>query len=342
MSSNDIEEAIEFSRKVNTIALNTVVDHLKNDEEVSNQEYANIFIYEGSDISLPLNSQTIDFIRSEHFEENYQVFYSYKIIHEHEETIVNEETKEEEIIKVGDDISSSDFISMYEKMIFDSEAEVKPTVKLLDFIRKVDSTSNTLKIRVDDVADVQLNTFFESKAFYNSMMAIQLDIFGDVNSNATAIAKEAKKIIEEFNKNNEGYMAVSLNNQADFINDSLSNALISLLIGCLLAVVVIYLFLRKIKSSLIIAVSMPLSVLLTLIVLYAMGITLNMVSVGGIAVGIGMLVDNSIVVLESITSEKEKGKNVLEASVDGVKLVIGSLIGSTLTSICVFFPILFI
>ena len=342
MSSNDIEEAIEFSRKVNTIALNTVVDHLKNDEEVSNQEYANIFIYEGSDISLPLNSQTIDFIRSEHFEENYQVFYSYKIIHEHEETIVNEETKEEEIIKVGDDISSSDFISMYEKMIFDSEAEVKPTVKLLDFIRKVDSTSNTLKIRVDDVADVQLNTSFESKAFYNSMLAIQLDIFGDVNSNATAIAKEAKKIIEEFNKNNEGYMAVSLNNQADFINDSLSNALISLLIGCLLAVVVIYLFLRKIKSSLIIAVSMPLSVLLTLIVLYAMGITLNMVSVGGIAVGIGMLVDNSIVVLESITSEKEKGKNVLEASVDGVKLVIGSLIGSTLTSICVFFPILFI
>ena len=87
---------------------------------------------------------------------------------------------------------------------------------------------------------------------------------------------------------------------------------------------------------------MPLSVLLTLVCLYAMGITLNMVSVGGIAVGIGMLVDNSIVVLESITSEKEKGKDVLEASLSGVKLVIGSLIGSTITSICVFFPILLI
>lgn len=342
MSPSDIEDAIEFSRNVNTVALNTVVDHLKNEEEVSNQEYANIFIYEGNDIDLPLNSQTIEFIRNEHFDENYQVFYSYKLNHEHEETIINEETGLEETIKVGDEIPSVDFIDMYERMTFDNEAEVKPTTRLLDFIRKVDSTSNTLKIKVDDVADVYLNTKYESKAFYNSKMAIQLDIFGDAESNASAIAKEAKEIIEEFNKNNDNYVVVSLNNQADFINDSLSNALISLIIGCLLAIVVIYLFLRKVKSSLIIGLSMPLSVLLTLVVLYAMGITLNMVSIGGIAVGIGMLVDNSIVVLESITSEKEKGKNVLEASIDGVKLVIGSLIGSTLTSICVFFPILFI
>ena len=131
-----------------------------------------------------------------------------------------------------------------------------------------------------------------------------------------------------------------LDNQAKFINDSLSNAISSLIIGGILAILVIYLFLRKIPSSLIIAISMPLSILCTLICLHLLGITLNMISVGGIAVGIGMLVDNSIVVLESISSEREKGKNALESSVDGVKLVLSSLIGSTLTSICVFFPIL--
>ncbi|MBO4500674.1 MAG: efflux RND transporter permease subunit, partial [Clostridia bacterium] len=125
------------------------------------------------------------------------------------------------------------------------------------------------------------------------------------------------------------------------INDSIANVLSSMLIGGALAIAVIYLFLRKARTSLIIAVTMPLSVLCALACLYFMGVTLNMVSLGGLAVGIGMLVDNSIVVIESISFERDKGKTAIQAAVDGTKLVAGSLLASTLTSVCVFFPILF-
>lgn len=341
MSETELTDFIGFARSVNLLSLNNVITKLKNNEQPTNSDYANLFALNNTS-KLPITSQTMEFIRDSNFENNLEIFYQYKLNHEHVESQLNPITGELEMIKKGDPISSQDFMDLYNQMQFTQQEGIKLNARLLDFIRNIDTSNNNLSFKVSDVADVEIVSTYSSYAYFNSHKAMQIDIYGSPNSNATAIANEAKEVIKQFNDSDENINVVMLNNQADFISDSLSNALVSLLIGMFLAVAVIYVFLRKVKSSLIIAVSMPLSVLLTLICLYLMGITLNMVSVGGLAVGIGMLVDNSIVVLESITSEKAKGKTVVQASIDGVKLVFGSLIGSTLTSVCVFFPILFI
>ena len=330
LAEDELKTFIEFSKNVNIIALNNVINVLKNNQTPSNSEYAALFVL--NDYYLPITGETFSLVRSKNFEKNIEVLYAYKINHEHEENGQ----------MVGDPISGDDFIDLYNQIELGQEISFVPTARLIDFIRKLDTTNNSLSFKVSDIADVDIVSNYNSYAYYNSNKAIQIDLYGSSGCNATAIAKEAKNIINKFNQTHDNMQIVMLNNQADFISDSLVNALVSLLVGMFLAIAVIYLFLRKVKSSLIIAVSMPLSILCTMICLYLMGITLNMVSVGGLAVGIGMLVDNSIVVLESITSERSKGKNVLEASIDGVKLVLGSLIGSTITSICVFFPILFI
>ena len=334
-TKEEIADSVKLSRTINTVVLDSIVTDLKDGKKIDNSKYASLFYTTTEKYDIPLTGEVIKLIRDSHFEDNYNIFYEYKSNHIHEE--YNDENV---LIYVGDDISSSDFMSLYYQMTFDDEFSLKPTEKLLEFVRNADFTDSTIKCRICEIADVSFESNYETRAYFNGKESIQIDIYANSGSNATSIANNAKKIIEEFNNSNTEYSAVMLNNQADFINDSLSNALVSLLIGMVLAVLVIYLFLRKVKSSFIIAISMPISILLTLICLYLMGITLNMVSVGGLAVGIGMLVDNSIVVLESITSERAKGKDVFTASIDGVKLVLGSLIGSTLTSICVFFPIL--
>lgn len=336
MSEKEICDMINFSYVVNSVSLNSVVTTLKNGEKPTNAQYANLFAISGVESGFILNESMIALIRQDNFLSAIDIFYNYKLNHEHEEILDNGTTQ-----VVGDPIPSQDFIDLYNEMNLDL-ISIKPTARLLDFIRDIDTSSTSLRFTVSSVADVVLSSKNDSYAFYNSKRAIQIDIYSTSGSNATSIAKEVQEVINNYNDEGNDIKVVMLKNQTDFINDSLSNALVSLIIGMVLAVLVIYVFLRRVPSSLIIAVSMPLSILCTLACLYLMGITLNMVSVGGLAVGIGMLVDNSIVVLESITSERAKGKSVFEASVDGVKLVLGSLIGSTLTSICVFFPILFI
>lgn len=341
MSESDILDAIKLSRIVNTTFLNNVVTTLNNGETPTNAQYASIFTLTGSTHTLPVTATTLEFIRDPNFMDNLEVFYQYKLTHEHIEVVENEDGTSENVL-VADPMPSQDFVDLLNQMTFSSPLPVKLTAPLVDFIRNLDATNQNVTFKASDIASVELTSVYSDFAYYNSKRAIQIDVYANSNGNASNIARSIEKLIDKGNESNKGITIVSLNNQADFINDSLVNALVSLLIGMFLAVAVIYLFLRKMKSSLIIAISMPLSVLCTLFCLYLMGITLNMVSVGGIAVGIGMLVDNSIVVLESITSEKAKGKSNMRAAVDGVKLVLGSLIGSTLTSVCVFFPILFI
>ena len=195
-----------------------------------------------------------------------------------------------------------------------------------------------LTVEIGEVASVNIVSEFDSDAYINGLPAVVLEVFGLADANNTAISKAVKEIVES---NTATSTAVLLDDQSQFISDSIYTVLTSMLIGGALAIIVIFLFLRRVRTSLIIAVTMPLSVLCSLLCMYLMGISLNMVSLGGLAVGIGMLVDNSIVIIESITCERDKGKSAMQASLDGTMLVAGSLIASTLTSICVFFPILF-
>ena len=141
---------------------------------------------------------------------------------------------------------------------------------------------------------------------------------------------------------NEGILLDVVADRSLFIKSSIAEVRNTAILGGLLAIVVLFLFLRNAKSTAIIAVSIPISLLVTFAPLHLYGITLNIMSLGGLALGIGMLVDSSIVVLESIFRCREEGDGVKTAAVRGTREVRGAVVASTLTSIAVFFPMVFV
>ena len=159
-------------------------------------------------------------------------------------------------------------------------------------------------------------------------------------------ADVAGRITEELNALSgeyEGLTFVELMNQGDYIDIVIDSVLSNLLSGAALAILVLLLFLLDFRPTLIIALSIPISVVIAFVAMYFTGITLNVLSLSGLALGIGMLVDNSIVSIENIYRlHNEEGVPVLRACVEGVKQISGALIASTLTTVCVFLPVVFV
>jgi HAE1 family hydrophobic/amphiphilic exporter-1 len=139
-----------------------------------------------------------------------------------------------------------------------------------------------------------------------------------------------------------GLSFTTLMSQGDFIHMAISSVVENLLIGAALAILILFLFLRDLRPTLIVGISIPVSVLFALVLMYFSGVTMNVISMSGLAIGIGMLVDNSIVVIENIYRLRSEGVPVKDAAVQGVKEVAGAITASTLTTICVFVPILFV
>lgn len=225
-----------------------------------------------------------------------------------------------------------------------SSMEIRPG--LMSAIRSYDSSSGgDASLALGDIADVigpgdaGYMPEYDAYAFYDGKQGVKLSVFASQDANAADVVSAVK---EKIAGAGDGLTVVLTDDRSEFINDSVGNVLVSMLIGGVIAVLVIFLFLKKVKPSLIISVTMPLSVLAALLLLFVMGITLNMVSLGGLAVGIGMLVDNSIVVIEAITKRREAGDRPFRAAVNGTAEVAGALVGSTLTTVCVFIPILFV
>ncbi len=153
--------------------------------------------------------------------------------------------------------------------------------------------------------------------------------------------KKPEPLAEQLYKN-EGVLIEVVADRSIFIESSINEVLRTAVVGGLLAIAVLFLFLRNLKSTAIVAVSIPISLLVTFAPLNLLGVTLNIMSLGGLALGIGMLVDSSIVVLESIFRCREEGDDVVTAAVRGTREVRGAVIASTLTSIAVFFPMVFV
>lgn len=209
---------------------------------------------------------------------------------------------------------------------------------------EVPFNGSTVTLPLSMVADVSepIDVYEDGKATINGEPCIILSVYKLQDGNTTNIVDALKSKIKDFNKT-EGLSLTLVDDQSQYISDSISSVWSSLAIGAVLAFLIIVLFLANVKSSLIISLSMPLSVLLALICLFALNISLNLVSLGGLALGIGMLVDNSIVVIESITRRREElGEEPKEAAANGTKSVAGSIFASTLTSVAVFFPIMFV
>lgn len=217
---------------------------------------------------------------------------------------------------------------------------ITPTLDTIGFIRKTEIDDGATKIIVPAayVGKIKSDNTYQAYSQYNSRLAVTLEVYAVSDANTTKVVTAVKNVMGKIDFDSE---VVLLDDKAEFINDSISNVLSSIVIGGVLAILVIYLFVGKVGSSLVVSITMPLSVLVALIGLWAMNISLNLVSLGGLAVGIGMLVDNSIVVLESITKRRDAGESVFDSCLNGTREVAGSLLASTLTNICVFFPILF-
>ena len=243
--------------------------------------------------------------------------------------------------------AAADFKYIYDVLEFKSLVKLNVSEDLINLIINTDFTNvrkngddtATLLVSLDKIASVEEKEVFSSYSKYNNEASITLEVYSTQNANTTRIVKEINKRIGEADYQSNVKL---LDDRASFISESINNILVSIVIGAVLAVAVIYIFIKKIRTSLIIAITLPVSVISALLGLYLLDISMNMVSLGGLAVGIGMLVDNSIVVLESILKHRDTGKTALKASVDGMFEVAPSLFASTLTNVLVFIPILFI
>ena len=147
---------------------------------------------------------------------------------------------------------------------------------------------------------------------------------------------------KELEKEYEGLDFVSLMNQGDYIYMIVESILSSLLLGAVFSVAILWLFLKDLRPTFITLCSIPISVIFAIVLMYFSGVTINMISLSGLAVAVGMLVDNSVVVIENIYRLRAKGANVIQAAVSGAQQVAGAVIASTLTTVCVFLPIVFV
>ncbi|MGI6484734.1 MAG: efflux RND transporter permease subunit [Tepidanaerobacteraceae bacterium] len=178
---------------------------------------------------------------------------------------------------------------------------------------------------------------------YNEEPSIALIIQKQSNYNTVQVIDRIKKelsIIEDEIPAQIFYKPVM--DQADFIKKAVGNVGNDAVIGGLLAMLIIYLFLRNVRSTLVIALSIPISIIVTFILIYFNKLTLNIMSLGGLALGVGMLVDNSIVVLENIFRHRQEGEDPVLAAVSGTNEVSAAVTASTLTTVAVFLPIVFI
>ncbi len=160
---------------------------------------------------------------------------------------------------------------------------------------------------------------------------------------ATAtVSDNVQDKFRELEKKHSGLKFTTLMDQGEYIHVVIKSVLQNLLLGAILAILILLFFLRDIRPTIITAVSIPMSVIFALALMYFSGVTLNMISLSGLAIGIGMLVDNSIVVIENTYRLRSLGYSVVQAAVSGASQVAGAITASTLTTICVFAPIVFV
>jgi len=198
-------------------------------------------------------------------------------------------------------------------------------------------------IYLRDVADVRYALSEpENIVRYNGRPSIALEIYKEAGSNTTAASKSIRDELDSLRRSLPGYQIHLIQDQASFIKAAIGEVEQSAIIGGLLAILVLYFFLRKIGVTAIIGLAIPISVVATFNLMYFNNLTLNIMTLGGLALGVGMLVDNAIVVGENIFRHVEGGLSIQEAAARGTGEVGGAITSSTLTTIVVFLPIVYL
>lgn len=202
--------------------------------------------------------------------------------------------------------------------------------------------SQLLSVRLRDIADVYEGFKSESTlAFIDSRTCVMLLVQKQSGKNSVSTGRKVRETIKKLQAEMPSDIHLTeTDNTVDIINETINNVVMSVVQGALLAIMILFIFLRSLKSTFIIGLAIPISVMVTLLFMYFTGITINMVSMAGLLLGIGMLVDNSIVILENIYAYRQRDAKPTVAAVLGSKEMVASITSSTLTSVCIFLPML--
>ncbi|MBQ8199493.1 MAG: efflux RND transporter permease subunit [Lachnospiraceae bacterium] len=232
----------------------------------------------------------------------------------------------------------------------DNEDDTQVLVKIGEEFETVEQIENMILCKVDKIGDVRISDVAtvtiidnadDSYAKLNGNDAVILSIMKSSTAGTSAVSETLRDTIEDLEKEYVGLHLTPLMDQGDYIGLIINSVLSNLIWGALLAIIVLAIFLKDYKPTLVVAFSIPMSVLFAIVLMFFSDVTLNMISLSGLALGVGMLVDNSIVVIENIYRLRNKGVSAARAAVMGAKQVAGAITASTLTTICVFLPIVF-
>lgn len=227
------------------------------------------------------------------------------------------------LVRVGDKIS--DLEELQNLLLFDPGIEGMEPVYLRD------------------VADIFLSdNAAETYAKMGKNNGVILSFNKQSNYATAEVTENLQKRFEQLCQEYEGLHFTPLMDQGDYIHMIINSVLENLAFGAVLAIIILLFFLKDVRPTFIIAVSIPVSVIFAIVLMYFSGVTLNMISLSGLAVGVGMLVDNSIVVIENIYRLRGKGYSAIQAAVSGAMQVAAAITSSTMTTVCVFLPIVFI
>lgn len=180
-------------------------------------------------------------------------------------------------------------------------------------------------------------------SYLNGEPSVGLSILKASGANTVTVSRAVNKRLDEIKENlPAGVEVKAIFDQSKFIEQSISAVAWNMLLGSILAGAVLFLFLRNFRSTFIIGLSIPISIITTFLFMYFSGLTLNVLTLGGLALGIGMMVDNSIVILENIYRLRAKGYSLKDAAIEGTSEIGGAIVASTLTTVVVFLPIVFV
>lgn len=205
------------------------------------------------------------------------------------------------------------------------------------------SSSERVPVYLRDVAKIVFaNKDPENIVTINGERCIGLSIYKEPKFNTVDAVKSLDKAFADLSRALPGYEFIKVLDQGTYIDNAIGEVKNTLIIGIILAVVILYVFLRRIGTTLVISIAIPISIIATFNLMYFSHLTLNIMTLGGLALGAGMLVDNAIVVLENITRLREEGVPLQEAVINGTGQVGGAITASTVTTIVVFLPIVYL
>lgn len=251
----------------------------------------------------------------------------------------------EDIVQALQASNQSSSVGTIEKGDQDLQVRVSGEYESLDDLnRTIIQTQDGKQLYLEDVAEV--NDSFkkeDSKTIVNGEPSIVLSVLKNSDANTVDVARAIKTSFDDLNKELPSGAELSVViDTSEFIEESVDSVIMNILFGGVISVFILLLFLKSIRATIVIALSIPIAVVSTFSLMYFTGETLNVLTLGGLALGLGMMVDSSIVILENIYSYRQRGYNLVESAIKGAGELAPAVIASTTTTLVVFLPIVYV